>query len=98
MAKSIPKDFKISILQPNAKGMKPFCLWREDVKKTWNNLDIKTVNFKSDHRSRTRYMYWQFSLYSEYSSFANTSKKASNEHHELGVTEIGNLKDARGAT
>ena len=56
---SEPKDYKIRIMNPEAKGMNQFHPGTEP-RKTWNELDGKRVQFSSDHRPRARYLYWQY--------------------------------------
>lgn len=57
---SNPKQYKIRVLDPEAKGMDTYYPSGESKQKTWNSLDGKRVNFSSDHRPRTRYLYWQY--------------------------------------
>lgn len=70
-SESEPKEYKIRVMNPKAKGMDwahlayipPSRTWNDlDRKKveTWNDLDGKKVQFSSDHRPRTRYLYWQY--------------------------------------
>ena len=56
---SEPKDYKIRIMNPEAKGMNQFHPGTEP-RKTWNELDGKRVQFSSDHRPHARYLYWQY--------------------------------------
>ena len=57
---SEPKEYKIRVTNPTAKGMNR---WHPGVippRKTWNELDGKRVQFSSDHRPRARYLYWHY--------------------------------------
>ena len=58
-SKSEPKDFRIKVVNPGAKGMNRLHPGYFD-RKTWNDLDGKRVQFSSDHRPRARYLYWQY--------------------------------------
>lgn len=57
---SSPKDYKIRITNPEAKGMKYYHPGCNKPEKTWNDLDGTKVLFSSDHRPRARYLYWQY--------------------------------------
>ena len=57
---SEPKEYKIRVINPNAKGMDRAHPGYVNRKETWNNLDGEKVQFSSDHRPRARYLYWQY--------------------------------------
>ena len=59
--KSEPKEYKILVLNPEAKGMN----WLHpgyvnNPRESWNELDGKKVQFSSAHRPHARYLYWQY--------------------------------------
>lgn len=57
---SAPKSYKIRILNPTAKGMDMYHPNGIERGITWIDLDGKELHFRSDHRPRTRYLYWQY--------------------------------------
>ena len=57
---SEPKEYKIRVINPRAKGMDCFHPGYVNPRETWNDLDGKKVQFLSDHRPRARYLYWQY--------------------------------------
>ena len=59
-SRSEPKEYKIRVISPKAKGMDRAHPGYIDPKETWNNLDGKRVHFSSDHRPCSRYLYWQY--------------------------------------
>jgi len=58
--RSEPKGYKIRVLNPNAKGMNDFHPGGMRTEETWNDLDGKQLEFKSNFRPRARYLYWQY--------------------------------------
>ena len=59
-SESEPKEYKIRVINPEAKGMDWFHPGYVNPRETWNDLDGKKVQFSSDHRPRARYLYWQY--------------------------------------
>ena len=52
---SEPKEYKISVINPKAKGVDRSHPGYVSQKETWNNLDGKRVQFSSGHRLRARF-------------------------------------------
>lgn len=52
-----PKDYKIRVLNPGAKGMNKYI---EDTQILWKDIDEKVVTFRSDFRPRARYLYYHY--------------------------------------
>ena len=61
-SESEPKEYKIRVTNPKAKGMDHAHQGYvyANRKETWNDLDGRKVLFSSDHRPRARYLYWQY--------------------------------------
>lgn len=57
---SNPKEYKIKVMNPTAKGMNRCHPGLVKPRETWNQLDGRRVQFSSDHRPRARYLYWQY--------------------------------------
>ena len=55
-----PKECKIRVINPKAKGMDLFHPGYVNPRQTWNDLDDKKVQFSNDHRPRARHLYWQY--------------------------------------
>ena len=54
------KEYKLRVLCPENANMKKYMDMTES--RIWNDLDGQRVLFKSDHRPRARYLYWQFAI------------------------------------
>ena len=54
------KEYKLRVLCPEKADMKKWLDISESSK--WNDLDGQRVQFKSPHRPRARYLYWQFAV------------------------------------
>ena len=59
-SESEPKEYKIRVLNPEARGMDWIHPGYVNPRQTWNDLDGKKVQFSSDHRPHARYLYWQY--------------------------------------
>ncbi|CAF9905847.1 MAG: hypothetical protein HETSPECPRED_005965 [Heterodermia speciosa] len=58
-AASDPKEYKVRIVKMSPDDRDQMLpVFR--MKKTWGELDGAKVQFKSDHRPRARYLYWQY--------------------------------------
>lgn len=57
---SDPKEYKVRVTNPTAKGMNMWHPGNVHPRKTWNDLDGRKVQFSSEHRPRARYLYWQY--------------------------------------
>ena len=84
-SRSNPKQYKIRVLNPTAKGMDKYHPCGHLTKKTWNDLDGNEVHFRSNHRPRTRYMYW---LYCQ-TMLRRSWKAKPAERHEKAKEEFG---------
>ena len=64
--RSVVKQYKIRVICPDHKKMKMFLPGSgfspesKETPKRWVDLNGQRVNFRSDHRPRARYLYWQF--------------------------------------
>ncbi|CAD6591838.1 MAG: hypothetical protein ASARMPRED_005779 [Alectoria sarmentosa] len=83
-SRSNPKQYKIRVLNPTAKHMNIFHPCGKLTEKRWTDLDGNEVHFRSNHRPRTRYMYW---LYCQ--TMLRRSWKAKAERHEKAKEELG---------
>ena len=54
------KEYKLRVLCPEKADMKKWI----DISESsdWNDLDGQRVQFRSNHRPRARYLYWQFAI------------------------------------
>lgn len=59
-SRSDPKEYKIRVANSEAHHMNVFYPGGEDLRRTWNSLDGRKVNFSSAHRPHARYLYWQY--------------------------------------
>ena len=56
-----PKEYKIVVLQPDAKGMDAYIdSPTSGSKKVWKDLHGSKLEFRSDHRPRARYLYFLY--------------------------------------
>jgi hypothetical protein len=56
-----PKKYQVKVLQPDYKLMKhPYSAPGDSVLKQWKDDDGQEVEFKSDHRPRSRYLYYTY--------------------------------------
>ena len=54
------KEYKLRVLCPENANMKQYI---DHISgRVWNDLDGQRVQFRSDHRPRARYLYWQFAV------------------------------------
>ena len=81
-SKAKVKEYKLRILCPENANMKKYLDITEA--RVWNDLDGQRVQFKSDHRPRARYLYWQFAIALLRKALQSDHKKNSPVAAELG--------------
>ena len=59
-SRSDPKEYKIRVTNTDADKTNFYHPGGEDLKRTWNQLDGRKVNFSSAHRPQARYLFWQY--------------------------------------
>ena len=81
-SKAKVKEYKLRVLCPENANMKKYLDMTEA--RVWNDLDGQRVQFKSDHRPRARYLYWQFATALLRKALQSNHKKNNPVATELG--------------
>ena len=87
---SAVKQYKIRVICPDHRNMKMFLpiygpsQESKEVAKTWVDLDGQRVKFRSDHRPRARYLYWQFCVSLLRAAWSSEHRKYNAVTEQLG--------------
>ena len=81
-SKAKVKEYKLRVLCPENANMKKYLDITEA--RVWNDLDGQRVQFRSDHRPRARYLYWQFAIALLRKALQSDHKKNNPVAAELG--------------